>query len=117
MDAVNTQQTDHLAEIRRARADAHLAFDRFWKTGLIGRELAYHKLAAWMKLPLHKAHFGEFTVEQCRQVMEFLEGVRVQDYQQQRRSITSHRCRDKNLRFGRKRRIESLRLWEREGDE
>lgn len=57
------------AELRSWKSKAHAAFDPLWKTNGLGRSAAY----AWLanKMGLHKSacHIGEFTVEQCKEVV------------------------------------------------
>ncbi len=54
---------------RRARRNAHLAFDRLWRYGLYGRAEAYVELAAALRIPRKKCHIGSFDKEQCEAVI------------------------------------------------
>ncbi len=66
-------------ETRRARIEAHEAFDRLWKSGRMKRKQAYAWLSAAMGMPSEQAHISRFDVAQCRRVVEAVErelGVR-----------------------------------------
>ena len=56
------------AELRRARKDAHEAFDPLWKSGRMSRKKAYSWLAN--KLGVDEAHMGSMDEEQCQRVIE-----------------------------------------------
>lgn len=61
------------AELRQAKRDAHLAFDRLWKEGRITRSKAYIVLARLMMRNPKNTHIGMMSVEQCRRVMAICE--------------------------------------------
>ena len=58
------------AELRKAKQDAHAAFDPLWKSGRMRRKDAYAWLAGLMKLKVKNTHIGEFDVAQCHAVVQ-----------------------------------------------
>jgi len=56
------------AELRKAKLNAHAAFDPMWQGGKMARKLAYAWLARALKIPVDKCHIGEFDVEMCERV-------------------------------------------------
>lgn len=56
---------------------AHRFFDKLWTERRYGftRDEAYAALAEYMGLPSEEAHMGHFNVEQCKQVVEWAQGV------------------------------------------
>lgn len=63
------------AELRQAKMDAHAAFDKLWKRGMMSRTDAYRWLqrAMGMETP---AHIGEMDVEQCRKAVSLCRAYR-----------------------------------------
>lgn len=57
------------AELRRAKQDAHAAFDPLWKGGAMKRTAAYKWLAESLGLPSKEAHVGMFDVATCNAVV------------------------------------------------
>ena len=57
------------AELRRAKMDAHAAFDPFWKTGILTRSEAYKWLSKELGIDREQCHIGWFDVEMCRKVV------------------------------------------------
>lgn len=55
---------------RKARREAHEAFDRIWKSGRMTRWEAYLWLAQQMGLPQDKTHIGMFDAQQCARVVQ-----------------------------------------------
>lgn len=55
---------------RRARREAHAAFDPLWRDGHMTRPEAYQWLAAQMQLTTDDCHIGLFGVEQCNLVIQ-----------------------------------------------
>ena len=53
------------AALRRARQEAHAAFDPLWRSGKMHRKDAYSWLAAWLKIPVKQCHIGYFDEAQC----------------------------------------------------
>lgn len=56
------------AELRKAKSQAHDAFDPIWKRGLMKRKEAY----SWLKKQLgarDAVHIGEMCLEDCRRVV------------------------------------------------
>lgn len=74
------------AELRQAKQDAHVAFDRLWRAttpaGTFDRNGAYEWLADQLGIPRAECHIGLFDVEQCRLVVAlcgFATAAAVQD--------------------------------------
>jgi len=67
------------AETRRARMDAHRAFDRIWKSVPAGkgrsraRREAYRWLAGQLGIETDACHIGMFDLGTCKQVVEICE--------------------------------------------
>lgn len=57
---------------RQARRKAHMAFDTLWKSKSLSRGQAYTLLAKFMRLPKRSVHIGMFNVEQCAEVLRFV---------------------------------------------
>jgi hypothetical protein len=57
------------AATKRARREAHAAFDRLWHGGPFTRRRAYAWLAQVMGITSKQAHIGRFTRLQCREVV------------------------------------------------
>ena len=55
--------------LRRKRIDAHRAFDRLWKSGLMTKKQAYLWLQAKLDLPEREAHIGKFSLFRCEEVI------------------------------------------------
>lgn len=53
------------AETKKARIEAHEAFDRLWKLGGMSRGQAYAWMQQVLSLTEDEAHIGKFTTEQC----------------------------------------------------
>jgi zinc-finger-containing domain len=75
------------AELRRAKTEAHNAFDPLWKferfnTQKLKRSQAYQWLAAQLGIEFEACHIGMFDVETCQRVVEL--------------------CKRQNLRIARK---------------
>lgn len=75
------------SELRQAKRDAHLQFDRLWKDWAfaypdLGRcnarlkRLMRARAYAWatdaMNIPADKCHIGQFNVEQCNQLIDLI---------------------------------------------
>lgn len=63
-------------ETRKARMEAHRAFDALWKSGewvMAGkkRHHAYRELANFMGIEARECHIGFFSADQCGQVLDF----------------------------------------------
>lgn len=59
------------AATKKARIEAHTLFDRVWKEKLVkNRGAAYQWMQKTMSLSKSQAHIGEFTAEQCRQLIK-----------------------------------------------
>lgn len=54
------------AELRRAKSQAHAAFDPLWKARGWSRRQAYRWLAEQLGIPAHQCHVGMFDVSLCR---------------------------------------------------
>jgi hypothetical protein len=57
-------------DIKLIRGDAHAAFDRVWKSGVMTRTQAYKWLAARMGLTDSQTHIALFDARQCEQVIK-----------------------------------------------
>ena len=64
------QPADH--HTRRARIQAHEAFDDLWKAGRMKRRTAYHWMQRAMHLPPERAHIGRFTAGQCYRLIRLV---------------------------------------------
>lgn len=58
------------AELREAKKEAHLAFDRLWKEGSTTRSKAYTILAMLLDIAPRDAHIGQMTPDMCRRVVQ-----------------------------------------------
>lgn len=58
-------------ETKRARIEAHTAFDGLWKGGRMSRGSAYRWLA--QRMGLREVHMAELDKGDCRRVVRFLE--------------------------------------------
>lgn len=63
-------------ELRVARLDAHDAFDKLWKSGLMERSEAYTWLSRKMKISREYCHIGFFDLNQCKQVVDVINDLR-----------------------------------------
>lgn len=57
------------AELRRAKNEAHAAFDPLWKSGAMHRKAAYKWLSKELGLTSQQTHIGMFDVAQCAAVV------------------------------------------------
>lgn len=55
--------------LMEARAQAHIAFDRLWKSGTMTRAAAYQWLASTLNLPTKICHIGWMGEKLCREVV------------------------------------------------
>jgi hypothetical protein len=60
------------AELRAAKAAAHLAIDPIWQSGEMTRGEAYKWLASQIGIHRRSCHIGEFSLEQCRRTLAAL---------------------------------------------
>jgi hypothetical protein len=60
------------AELRRWKIRAHDAFDPLWKSGEMSRGKAYLLMQDLMGISAGQAHIGEFTVDDCKSLIEKL---------------------------------------------
>lgn len=56
--------------LRKARSEAHRAFDPIWRSGELDRGTAYLWLANALQLPTHLCHIGEFNMENCQKTVQ-----------------------------------------------
>ena len=56
--------------LRKAKMDAHAAFDPIWKEGRLYRGQAYAWLAQALNLTQDECHIGMFDLEGCQKVVE-----------------------------------------------
>lgn len=57
------------AELRKAKSEAHLHFDKVWKSGIKTRSEAYAWLAIQLNIPKEDCHIGYFDVDTCKRVV------------------------------------------------
>lgn len=60
-------------ELRRARRDAHNAFDRIWRYEEVHRNSAYAWLAGRLNIRINACHIALLDVAQCKRVVEVVE--------------------------------------------
>lgn len=67
-----TEPLGRLADglLRRAKMDAHAAFDPIWKRMMMKRTEAYGWLAKQMGIPEEDCHIGMFDLEQCNKAIQ-----------------------------------------------
>lgn len=65
--------------LRIKRMEAHDAFNRLWKSGMMSRTAAYHWLQAQMGLPAEEAHIAKFSEWRCEQVVRLCEQFAMPD--------------------------------------
>lgn len=70
------------AELRRAKMDAHKAFDHTWKNGSLSRPQAYAWLAKKLDIPGDDCHIGMFNVKMCKRVVEACADVFLEEFQE-----------------------------------
>lgn len=59
---------------RAARMDAHAAFDRLWKEGIVGnRKTAYRWMRKVMGMTAAEAHIRYFNKTQCETLIAYVE--------------------------------------------
>lgn len=58
------------AELRRARREAHAAFDPIWRSHTLRRSEAYAWLATKLGITEANCHIGLFDLEMCRRVVD-----------------------------------------------
>jgi len=63
------------AELRRAKAAAHAAFDPIWKAGVMTRREAYAWLASQLRISEANCHIGMFDADQCKAVAQAAKGL------------------------------------------
>lgn len=65
------------AELRRAKRDAHDAFDPLWRERAFPtRSNAYHWLSEQLGIPKDETHIGMMDVERCKAVVEACQSFR-----------------------------------------
>ncbi len=62
------------AATKRARIEAHAAFDARWKAGTMSRRAAYRWLADQLGLTRKECHIARFDAAQCARVVEVCRG-------------------------------------------
>jgi len=58
------------AELRKAKMNAHAAFDPLWRQGYMCRRQAYEWLAQELGIDSEDCHIGMFDVATCKQVVD-----------------------------------------------
>jgi len=56
-------------ELREAKKEAHLYFDKIWQGGLMKRKEAYTWLSLELEIPSEFTHIGMFSVKTCQRVV------------------------------------------------
>lgn len=56
--------------LRKAKTEAHAAFDPSWKSGYMSRTKAYRWLADQLGIQARDCHIGQFDVAMCMKVVE-----------------------------------------------
>lgn len=56
-------------ETRRARSDAHYAFDPLWRGRSMKRKEVYQWLADHLGIDVSRCHIGEFNIDMCEKVV------------------------------------------------
>lgn len=59
---------------RRARKEAHSAFDQLWQGGRMKRGEAYHWLAKELRIERWRCHMAWFDAPMCRRVVKICQG-------------------------------------------
>lgn len=57
-------------ELRKAKMEAHSAFDKKWKYGTMSRSDAYAWLATQLNIKGEDCHIGMFDVDMCNRVVD-----------------------------------------------
>lgn len=57
------------ARLRKAKSQAHAAFDPLWRDGEMDRNQAYAWLAGELGIEPEDCHIGEFDVDTCKRVV------------------------------------------------
>lgn len=71
---------------KRARIDAHAAFDQLHQTrGRMSRKQAYAWLAARLHLTADECHIGRFTIAQCQRVVTLVNQRLTRGFKNERR--------------------------------
>lgn len=60
------------AELRKAKMQAHAAFDPLWKSGSMSRTEAYRWLSRELGIPPQQTHIGMFDVETCKRTINLI---------------------------------------------
>ena len=58
------------ADLREAKKEAHLHFDKLWKSGKMKRSQAYQWLSDTLMIPSEFTHIGMFNKETCKKVIQ-----------------------------------------------
>ena len=61
------------AATRQMRHEAHLVFDRLWRSGAMSRTQAYAELDAAMGVAHGEAHFGAMSLVECKRAIKWAE--------------------------------------------
>lgn len=60
------------AELRKAKIEAHAAFDPLWQSGDMERREAYAMLSEKLGISRNSCHIGMFDVDMCQRVVEVM---------------------------------------------
>lgn len=66
-------------ELRKAKSQAHIIFDKLWRDKHMSRSAAYARLAAYLKIDKDKCHIGMFDVQNCRKAVNFAKNLLGED--------------------------------------
>lgn len=61
------------AELRKAKQQAHAAFDPLWKSRQMKRKQAYAWLAEKMGIAVQNCHIGMMDVQECKAIVSILQ--------------------------------------------
>lgn len=69
-DGITSKGSIANKELRELRKQAHAAFDKIWKEGLLPRSNAYAWLSRTMNIDRDLTHIGMFKMRQCKECIE-----------------------------------------------
>jgi len=59
-------------DLRRAKMQAHMAFDFMWKSGKMKRKEAYRWLSGQLGIEFRDCHIGMFDLDMCNKVVDIM---------------------------------------------
>lgn len=75
----NSNATPADWKTRQARITAHAAFDALWRFNDYNRQDLYGRLSQYIGLSKAETHIGYFDTQQCRQVVQFVNTIKVNE--------------------------------------